>query len=1072
MWRALFVAPARRPLVAGRAASPSHQRHHANSIEGPITKLTNVKLVRGGAVIDSDLWFRSGRILGASKHSWTSGRVEMRADIIVDGKEALVVPGFIDLQLNGGFGVDFSSTDLKTSDVDRVAQGILAHGVTSFLPTVITSSADVYSKVLPKLAPRRGGEQGAEIIGVHCEGPFISRGKRGTHPEEFVQDSLPDKLNSVLSMYGPENVSNGTVRLVTLAPELEGASEAISGLVDAGVTVAMGHTAVATKEAQRAVQNGARLITHLFNAIVPFHHRDPGVIGLLSDGPVQKIHYGLIVDGIHVHPSVVNMAFRTHPAGCVLVTDAMSALGLGCGSHRLGNVNVIVEEAPSLEGSDMVLRAQKFGTDTLAGAVLDLHSCFKNLMAFTGCNVAAAADCASTNAADALGLKNKGRLEPGCDADFLLLDARSFDLRETWICGKRVWESAPGASIVVKETSQESASTMSPEQEEDIAARQEVGKGEFFVGIDLGGTTISVGVVDDKAALHGEIASGKFGVECSPRETADRIHSLTKAAVHSAGVNLQDVTGFGICSPGLVDAVNGIVISTSNLGWKNVPLRALVAESLGVDQSKVVLEHDASAALLAEVWAGAARGKRDVVMLTLGTGIGGAIMSDGHLLRGKDGAAGELGHMILVPDGREHGSSGVCGIFEGYASATAVAARAEESRIPPNSSLRNCSPITCLDVFREAERGDLYAAQVVRDTARYLALGCINVTRCLAPETILFAGGMALAGEQLFEETRAQYARYHWNVAPVNTEMRIAELGNSAGLIGAAYASYSAAAKHQSDAASDQVASAGSMHADGPRIHVFKEAAQISSVVASEIAALIRQKQASREKCVLGLATGSTPIQVYKELVRMHLEEGLSFAGVVTFNLDEYWPMSPDATQSYRHFMNTHLFNHVDIDISCTHVPDGTVSEEDVDSFCSKYERAICESGGIDIQILGLGRTGHIGFNEPGSSSDSRTRMVHLDPITRKDAAKDFGGEENVPTAAITMGVASILDARRILLMAFGEGKASIAARSFTGEISEDVTASFLQRHSNSTVYLDVGAAKDLNWSAPQIKLL
>jgi glucosamine-6-phosphate deaminase len=323
---------------------------------------------------------------------------------------------------------------------------------------------------------------------------------------------------------------------------------------------------------------------------------------------------------------------------------------------------------------------------------------------------------------------------------------------------------------------------------------------------------------------------------------------------------------------------------------------------------------------------------------------------------------------------------------------------------------------------------------------------------------------MALAGEQLFEETRAQYVRYHWNVAPVQTELRVAELGNSAGLIGAAYACKKALDESQGGASGISTTGGDNTQMGAlPQIYVFEEATQVSKAVAREIAELIRSRRSSGQQCTLGLATGSTPIGVYKELVRMHREEGLSFADVVTFNLDEYWPMQPDVPQSYRHFMNTNLFNHIDIKLENTHVPDGTIPLEDVESFCQTYEHAISEAGGIDLQILGLGRTGHIGFNEPGSACDTRTRMVHLDPLTRQDASKDFGGQQNVPTLAVTMGVASILDARRIVLLALGSKKASITARSFEGEITEDVTASFLQNHARTEIYLDMAAASELS---------
>ena len=181
---------------------------------------------------------------------------------------------------------------------------------------------------------------------------------------------------------------------------------------------------------------------------------------------------------------------------------------------------------------------------------------------------------------------------------------------------------------------------------------------------------------------------------------------------------------------------------------------------------------------------------------------------------------------------------------------------------------------------------------------------------------------------------------------------------------------------------------------------VFERAKDVSATVAREIADLIRAKAACGEQCVLGLATGSTPTGVYDELVRLHREEGLSFANVVTFNLDEYWPMRPQELQSYHRFMREHLFDRVDIPAANTHIPDGTASEDDVRAMCDRYEQAIRAAGGIDLQLLGIGRTGHIGFNEPGSSRNCRTRVITLDRVTLKDAASDFFGEENVPSRA------------------------------------------------------------------------
>ncbi len=236
----------------------------------------------------------------------------------------------------------------------------------------------------------------------------------------------------------------------------------------------------------------------------------------------------------------------------------------------------------------------------------------------------------------------------------------------------------------------------------------------------------------------------------------------------------------------------------------------------------------------------------------------------------------------------------------------------------------------------------------------------------------------------------------------------------------------------------------------------------LARAIAHRIAELIRTRDAREERTVLGLATGSTPVGVYAELARLHREEGLSFRNVVTFNLDEYWPMAADSMHSYRRFMEEHLFTLVDLDPANCHLPPGDVPREEVAARCASYEEMIRDVGGIDLQLLGIGKTGHIGFNEPGSGADSRTRLITLDAITRRDAAADFFGEGNVPRQAITMGVATILDAREIVLLATGEHKAGIVRRAVEGEIDHHVAATFLQRHPNATVYCDEAAAAEL----------
>ncbi|QEH41027.1 glucosamine-6-phosphate deaminase [Chitinophaga sp. XS-30] len=245
-------------------------------------------------------------------------------------------------------------------------------------------------------------------------------------------------------------------------------------------------------------------------------------------------------------------------------------------------------------------------------------------------------------------------------------------------------------------------------------------------------------------------------------------------------------------------------------------------------------------------------------------------------------------------------------------------------------------------------------------------------------------------------------------------------------------------------------------------VEIHPTAKEGSQAVAREIATLIRDKQAAKETAVLGLATGSTPKYLYAELVRLHKEEGLSFKNVVTFNLDEYYPLEPDALQSYSRFMKEQLFNHIDIPEGNYHIPDGTVPKEQIKAHAEAYERRIEEAGGIDIQILGIGNNGHIGFNEPGSSINSHTRLVTLDNSTRLANAFEFSNMSQVPRLAVTMGISTIMKARKVVLMAWGSHKARIVRRSVEGNSTDQVPASLLQQHRNCKFVVDEQAATEL----------
>ncbi len=247
------------------------------------------------------------------------------------------------------------------------------------------------------------------------------------------------------------------------------------------------------------------------------------------------------------------------------------------------------------------------------------------------------------------------------------------------------------------------------------------------------------------------------------------------------------------------------------------------------------------------------------------------------------------------------------------------------------------------------------------------------------------------------------------------------------------------------------------------RFRVFESPDSASAQVASEMASRIRERAALGRTAVLGLATGKTPLPFYDELIYLHREEGLSFQNVITFNLDEYLGLESDHPASFRSFMQRTFFDHVDIPPGNIHFLSGCLPDAEIPAHCAAYERQILDVGGIDFQILGLGRNGHIGFNEPGTAIDSRTRRVQLDDMTRLDAEPAFDGIANVPTHALTMGCGTILEARKIALLAWGSKKSRIVRRALERAATPTVSASFLQTHAATQFFLDLPAASLLS---------
>lgn len=412
-----------------------------------IYKIINARLLLNHEIVeDSYLWYQNGKIIHPQNLFFSARR---DADEIIDAKGLLVVPGFIDTQINGAYGIDFADyeepVEVLKKNIDTVAKGLLQYGCTAFCPTVVSSSPAVYEKVLPLLNHRKGSATGgAEILGAHVEGPFISVLKKGAHKQDVFR-TAKNGIQDFDEAYGSElKKGNKAVSIMTVAPEIEGVCDAIPDLVARGITVAMGHSACRIADAEKAVTNGSNSITHLFNAMQAFHHRDPGLIGVLgaADLPIPekanchpaasntspdrskpdpRPFYGLICDGVHVHPNSIRIAYYSHPTGAVLVTDTLSAMGLPKGDYVLGGCEIEVDEKGG---------AYLKGTKTLAGSTITIDECIRNFQKFTNCPLVEAIEAATLHPARLLGIdKQKGTLNVGGDADFVFLDDSTGEIR-------------------------------------------------------------------------------------------------------------------------------------------------------------------------------------------------------------------------------------------------------------------------------------------------------------------------------------------------------------------------------------------------------------------------------------------------------------------------------------------------------------------------------------------------------------------------------------------------------------------------------------------------------------------
>ncbi|CAH3187458.1 unnamed protein product [Porites evermanni] len=385
----------------------------------------NCRLLRDSEIITDDLWVRDGKIIDPRIIFWEE---QVKADVQIDCNNVIICPGFIDVQINGGFGVDFSSdTDKLEEGLVTVAKGLLQHGVTSFCPTIVTSTQQSYNEILKTVKRTPGGENGAEILGAHLEGPFLNPDMKGAHKAHLMRQISTKGAQEMEDFYGTLD----HVSIVTLAPELAGENmESIKQLVQRNIVVSIGHSAANEEIAEQAAKKGATFITHLFNAMLPFHHRDPGIVGLLTSYDIPKpMFYGLIADGIHTHPTATRIAHRSHPRGLVLITDAIAALGLPPGLHKLGPMKVEIDHE----------KATLQGTNTLAGSIASMDVCIQRFKKMSGCTIVEALEGATLHPAQLLQIEHrKGILNYNSDADLVFVDD-DLNVHATFIAGEPVW---------------------------------------------------------------------------------------------------------------------------------------------------------------------------------------------------------------------------------------------------------------------------------------------------------------------------------------------------------------------------------------------------------------------------------------------------------------------------------------------------------------------------------------------------------------------------------------------------------------------------------------------------------
>lgn len=421
-----------------------------------ITKFTNCRILKDNKLVAEDLWVNSvtGKIIRSQAAFYDDLSMP---DQIINLNGRILAPGLIECQLNGAFGFNFSTLlepAVYAKKVKELNKQLVTTGVTSYLPTITSQRSELYKKALPLLGASghcQLAEDGAESLGAHVEGPFLNPGKNGVHSVDVLQEA--ETFDDVVNCYGLSNITAEdddppVIKMITAAPELGNMTKLIPEVVRRGIIYSIGHSEATYEEASAAVAEGATMITHLFNAMRPLHHRNPGIFGVLGIAEsLPRPYFGIIADGIHLHPTTVKIAFNAHPDGFILVTDAMHMVGLPDGAYQWTNgdcTNHIVKK-----GSKLILE----GSDTIAGSSTTLIECVNNFLNWSGASIPQALKAVTSTPAAMLGLQGlKGCLDDGADADMVVLSERwnhtdgsnnnnGFELvvDEVWKFGTRVF---------------------------------------------------------------------------------------------------------------------------------------------------------------------------------------------------------------------------------------------------------------------------------------------------------------------------------------------------------------------------------------------------------------------------------------------------------------------------------------------------------------------------------------------------------------------------------------------------------------------------------------------------------